>query len=162
MRSNIPLNEIFWENVCKYKELDACWEWIRARDNYGYGEINRHGKHLRAPRVAWELTYGSIPKGMCVLHRCDNPPCVRPSHLYLGTHKDNTKDMVIRGRSKLQLGPHAVKFGQGAHRAKLTQKQVDDIREQRKHGESLKKLAKEFHVSFGTISKISLRTRWKR
>ena len=86
-----PLGERFWIKVQKTPE---CWMWTASTDSDGYGQFD----HNHAHRVAWELTYDPIPPGLHVLHRCDNPPCVRPDDLFLGTPADNTRDMVEKGR----------------------------------------------------------------
>ena len=74
--------------------------WTGTRFASGYGRITQNGKRARAHRVAFELFVGPIPSGMHVLHRCDNPPCVNPSHLFIGTHLDNMRDMEAKGRAK--------------------------------------------------------------
>lgn len=76
----------------------ACWPWTGARTLKGYGEIRVKGVHVRAHRLAWTLLRGRIPDGLSVLHRCDNPPCANPAHLFLGTPLDNTTDMKAKGR----------------------------------------------------------------
>jgi hypothetical protein len=92
----------FWSKVAKTR--DGCWEWAGGMFNSGYGQFCiRHHPYL-AHRVAYELTYGPIPSGSgyhgtCVCHRCDNKSCVNPSHLFLGTHQDNIRDRVAKGRS---------------------------------------------------------------
>jgi len=80
---------------------NVCWEWMAAMDRDGYGRINAGGRdegELRAHRIAWEIANGPIPASIIVCHKCDNPSCVRPSHLYVGTIADNQRDMAARRR----------------------------------------------------------------
>jgi len=87
------------------KCLDDCWEWPGNRDAKGYGYV--FGKQLRRThRVMYELMYGPIPEGMLVCHRCDNPSCMNPSHLFLGTSADNNRDCVAKGR---HISPNKLK-----------------------------------------------------
>ena len=86
--------ERFWEKVDKSGD---CWKWI-AHLLKGYGRFRLNNKTWSAHRVSWTLHYGEIPEGMCVLHRCDNPGCVNPEHLFLGTRTDNMKDRDQKGR----------------------------------------------------------------
>lgn len=79
---------------------DGCWEWAAARINTGYGVINVGGRVLLAHRVSHELFIGPVPAGAEVRHSCDNPPCVNPQHLSLGSHADNMRDMAERGRAR--------------------------------------------------------------
>lgn len=84
-----------------------CWEWTGGRDSRGYGSIRVARTGIGAHRLAWQVAYGPIPPGMAVLHRCDNPPCVRPAHLFLGSQADNNRDMRDKGRhqsSRLSAG----------------------------------------------------------
>lgn len=97
----------FWTKVNKdgpviRPELGSCWVWLASTDSHGYGKVmHPQTKRLvKAHRHSWELEVGPIPPGLWVLHKCDNPPCLRPSHLFLGTHIDNTEDKVKKGRSK--------------------------------------------------------------
>lgn len=75
-----------------------CVEWQGARTASGYGNRFRHGRYVGAHRIAWEETFGPIPEGLCVLHRCDNRPCINPEHLFLGTKGDNIRDAIAKGR----------------------------------------------------------------
>lgn len=93
----VPLDVRFWAKVAKG---DGCWEWTASRNSLGYGNIRVERKRFVAHRVAWALTYGPIPDGLFVCHHCDNPPCCRPDHLFLGTHADNMADMVAKGRCR--------------------------------------------------------------
>ena len=87
----------FWRRVAKG---DGCWLWTGGKNNLGYGRFYVRQVLWRAHRVAWILERGEIPVGLWVLHHCDNPSCVRPDHLFLGTPKDNTADMYAKGRAK--------------------------------------------------------------
>lgn len=89
-----------------------CWEWAAAVDNYGYGKLATVSRTIRqAHRVGYELNVGPIPPGMLVCHRCDNPKCVAPHHLFLGTHRDNSRDMVRKGRQAQQRDPGLIAVG---------------------------------------------------
>lgn len=103
------LADRFWAKVDK-RGPDECWLWTGCRKKaFGYGKIGegRMGQRtLLAHRVSWEITNGSIPDGAMVLHRCDNPPCVNPRHLFLGDQLDNMRDMVSKGRQRYQGRAH--------------------------------------------------------
>lgn len=97
-----PAESRFWPKVDKspgHGPQGECWVWTASTNPDGYGNLN-HGKENRAHRVSWKIHNGPIPPDLQVLHRCDNPPCVRPDHLWLGTHADNMRDMGIKGRRK--------------------------------------------------------------
>lgn len=84
-------------------ELGPCWLWLAATNPSGYGKMSKGGHAaplVAAHRLSWELHYGPVPDGLFVLHRCDNPPCVRPDHLFLGTHDDNMADATAKGRMR--------------------------------------------------------------
>ena len=85
---------------------DECWEWTDGCDGDGYGVVGAGGKTVRAHRVAWEVAHGPIPDGVHVLHQCDNPPCINPAHLFLGTQADNMADKVAKGRPPGQEAQH--------------------------------------------------------
>ncbi len=82
------------------EELGECWIWAAYRDKFGYGQFQcGRSRERRANRIAWILERGPISDGICVLHHCDNPSCVNPTHLFVGTHADNVKDKQQKGRS---------------------------------------------------------------
>lgn len=137
-----PIEERFWAAV-KKASPDECWEWQKSTVPAGYGQIQHNGKNRTAHRVSWELHHGEIPEGMHVLHRCDNRACVNPSHLFLGTHLDNVRDMVKKGRNN----------------RKLTPAQVREIRSIT--GKPHVEIAKQFGVSRSLIGQIRQGTAWK-
>jgi hypothetical protein len=100
-----------------------CWEWQRAKANGGYGRMTVAGRVVRAHRAYWEAINGPVPEGLWVLHKCDNPCCVNPDHLYVGDAADNTRDAVERGRFK----PNTMR-GEANPRHKLTASQAQAIR----------------------------------
>ena len=89
-----------WKRV---ERTPGCWLWTGYRRTTGYGRIGFRGRIDYAHRVAWVVAKGEIPDGMCVLHKCDNPACVRPAHLWLGTQRENMIDKGRKGRSRNQF-----------------------------------------------------------
>lgn len=143
MRNPDPLPDRFWRFVTP---VDGCWLWRGNRNQAGYGQIKvgRKGPSVSAHRLSYELHHGPIPAGLFVLHRCDNPPCVNPDHLFVGTAKDNSDDMIAKGRRAKHVRPHS-------RVRKLTDDQVLAIR---LDGRALYIVAGEFDVSEATISMI--------
>jgi len=92
-----PTIEAFWALVQKGK-LRECWNWKGETEKGGYGKFPNPGKEKRAHRFSYQLHYGRVPPGLFVCHRCDNPTCVNPNHLYAGTAFDNARDASVRGR----------------------------------------------------------------
>lgn len=147
----------FWSKV---RTTDHCWIWIgnRKTNSSGrtYGGFKVKGKMRQAHRVSWEMHRGAIPAGLFVLHSCDNPPCVNPDHLFLGTQKDNALDRDRKGRRE---APQGEKNGF----AKLTSEKVEAIRREYQRGSSLfglKALGIKYCVHSGTIWGIVHRKRW--
>lgn len=96
--TSIPVLERLLNKI-EINDATDCWIWQGGKNNIGYGMIRHDDKMRTTHRVSYEVHKGNIPKGMCVLHSCDNPLCCNPNHLRLGTHKDNTQDMIRKGRS---------------------------------------------------------------
>lgn len=121
----MTVEERFWSKVDKTNE---CWVWLGTRTEFGYGQFRFEGHTRKAHRVAWTLANGPVPNDRPnVLHRCDNPPCVRPEHLFVGTLSDNSQDCAAKGRLRLQQSD-AHHFGTENHRGKLTDEDVAAIR----------------------------------
>lgn len=97
-----PIEDRLWAQV-EIAGPDECWLWRGYLTNGGYGQIGLNYKSITVHRASYEVSIGPIPAGMCVLHRCDVRACVNPAHLFLGTHRDNTQDMVRKGRAHGQL-----------------------------------------------------------
>lgn len=136
----------FWKYVTPAGP-DECWEWQGGRANGGYGKISRgprNGGHIRAHRASYEMHVGPVPDGMFVCHRCDNPPCVNPAHLFLGSPKDNIDDMMRKGRDF-----------RGRGGAKLTDEQVRELREARAAGARIEELSERFGINSGQVSRIA-------
>lgn len=151
-----PLADRFWEKV-DIGSLEECWEWMACCSQDGYGMIKVDGEVMRAPRVAWTLTYDEIPEGLCVCHHCDNPSCCNPDHLYVGTHADNMQDMSRRGR-----GVYPGTRGEDHGPSKLTELEVHEIRRLRnEEGWALRELGMRFSISESNVSAIALYKSWR-
>jgi hypothetical protein len=128
-----------------------CWHWFGAKRE-GYGRLWNCGRVVQAHRYYYEKYVGEIPEGLCVLHRCDNPSCVNPSHLFLGTKKDNTQDALKKGRLKCRW-PKL--YGEQHPQHKLTWDQVREVRKRYSLGRvTQRQLAKEFSVDPMTICNV--------
>lgn len=171
------LDERVWEKVNKngpvpnhQPHLGECWVWIGFRDKKGYGRLNvgyivrgrYHGYPDFAHRVVWELVNGALQPGLCLLHRCDNPACVRPAHLFTGDRADNNRDRYAKGR--YSNCPN----GELVPQHRLTTEQVLEIRAICKPGkcwhsskDSYSDLARKYGVTYHAIRLVVLRKNWK-
>ncbi len=149
------IKERFYRYV---KKTSKCWEWTGAKDVIGYGRINVNNFSKPAHRVAWEIHNGKpIPDGMSVCHKCDNPPCTKKSHLFLGTQFQNSLDCTLKGRNNCVR--------------KLSAKDIPKIREmyanathckeRRKKGFGERAIAKKYGVTGSCIRSVITRTTWK-
>ena len=136
------------ERIEESIEIDqetGCHNWNKCLQNGGYGQMGINGKMKSVHRVSYELHNGKIPVGMCVLHRCDNPKCCNPEHLFVGTHQDNTDDKMAKGRQA----------------SILTLEKVKEIRKKFVEISTCKQLALEYGVCYHTIRDIIANRTWK-
>lgn len=148
-RWKTPMLDRFWFNV---KKTSGCWLWTGKKIG-GYGKIRNKGVEYSAHRYSYEIHKGPIPIGLFVCHTCDNPSCVNPDHLWVGTNHENVLDSCRKGRRAAQHCEHN-------HHAKLTSKQVLLIRRLAKQGIRHKILAKRFSVSQSHISNLARGVFW--
>lgn len=162
MKNELTIEERFWAKVICLG-IEECWEWIGGKARFGYGAFGiKHGESpVPAHRFSWMLTNGPIPDGLWVLHHCDNPPCVNPTHLFLGTREDNMRDMMEKRRHWAHRGFKPITCGEHNGRAKVTSDQVAEIRERYAEGETQTALAPIFGLSRQAIGMIVRRENWK-
>lgn len=156
-RTKEELERDFWECV-DVRGPNDCWEWKlyrKPKPSMSYGTIGYNRKTYYAHRLAWSYKNGPIPKGLHVIHKCDNPPCCNPTHLTVGTVKDNITDCCSKGRNQV---------GSRHYQALLTESKVSEIRRRyrfRGGKDSQASMAKEFGVSQGTIGNVIRGKTWK-
>lgn len=157
---SLHLHDLLWQSVVK---TEACWNYTGSKDHNGYGHIFHLGKHYRAHRLSWEIHFGPIEGHVpghpeleiCVLHRCDNPACVRPDHLFLGHDADNHADMVAKGRHA--HGPALSKAlreslaKRGPKLRKLTPTTIEAIRLAKAGGQVAREIAETYGVGMSTV-----------
>jgi hypothetical protein len=157
----------FWARVDK--SGDGCWPWLGAANTNGYGILEiGGGRRTTAHRVARMLAMGEIPEGLFVCHRCDNPGCMRPDHLFLGTPGDNMRDKAAKGRGNAPTGerhgahtqPDRILRGEARPQAKLTTADVAEIRRRGMAGDAKKAIARDYGVAPRTVRDVVRRRRW--
>lgn len=139
--------------MAKVQKTDSCWNWTARKTPQGYGRFGFTGTNKLAHRVAFELFVGPVGE-LHVLHRCDNPSCVNPSHLFLGTNADNVADKVAKGRTLSSVG---VLNGH----ARLTQSDVLEIRKAHAGGEQRSEIARRFGIVPAYVNQISKKQAWR-
>jgi hypothetical protein len=142
----------FWSYV-EVGGTDDCWEWQASRNNHGYGQLSKakNKSPYKTHRLSWEIHNGEIPTGMSVCHKCDNPPCVNPKHLFLGTHYENMQDAKHKGR----MANNGSAPGEANPAAKLTPAEVSEIRTSYTEGEMPQSyLAKKYGICDDSIAKV--------
>lgn len=166
--------ERFWKRVDKNgttpahkPDIGPCWLWTGAKDNKGYGVTTFEWKYMTAHRAAYMFHHGNLEGAEFVCHHCDNPPCVNPEHLFLGTNRDNTADKVSKQRqSRGEKHSKAIlpgrKRGEAHYSHKLTEQNVLEIRKLWAESKiPLEQLAVRFGVSYGTLERAARGTSWK-
>lgn len=149
-----PAIDRFMDKVKICSEND-CWLWTGATDNaFGYGKFRLNGKSINAHRASFILFNGEIPEGLFVCHKCDNPPCVNPEHLFVGTSEDNNKDRSNKGRT-------ARLDGYLSPSAKLNVPIVLKIREMYENNTTVAKISKLLNISYRTVWDVCNRISWR-
>lgn len=151
MSTNKTPLERFYEKIDR-RNAEGCWVWTGGADKNGYGKFTVDYADLRAHRWAYAHFIGQIPDGMFVCHRCDNPPCANPEHLFLGTNADNTADRHRKGRDAK---------GENGGNTKLTRQQVAQIKAMLALPMKQRDVAKVFGVSHGNIAFIASGKTWR-
>lgn len=158
-----PVSERFWEKVAQ-RGASECWPWL-AGTVRGYGYLQRGGRRggrVLAHRLSWEIHRGPVPDGLLVLHACDNPPCVNPAHLFLGTQGDNHADMTAKGRGYSTFREHPeITRGEANNHAKLNADQVREIRRLAAAGWSRPSIARRFGVTRQNVRCIVTGQTWR-
>lgn len=148
----------FWRKVEKLGP-DECWNWKSTRSHYGHGQFSIHYKKFVSSRISFFIANGEFPNRLFVCHRCDNPSCVNPAHLFLGTQKDNIQDMMAKGRGPAKRVGNRV-LGDSRVGAILTEAKVREIRSKHASGIAMRALGREYGVNRVTIRYVVKRRTW--
>jgi hypothetical protein len=145
--------EKFWKRV-DVRGPDECWPWLIVKMPDEYGRVLHNGKLEGSHRVSFSIANGDIPPGAQILHKCDNPPCCNPRHLFIGTNLDNVRDKIVKGRGNQAKG-------EIHYRAKLTEKNVSSIRSMADRGIAPKEVSNIFGISQDHARNIIKRKIWR-
>lgn len=153
--SKLPIR--FW---VKTELTDTCWIWLGAKYDGNYGCFYWQHRNRRPHRLVWSILFGEMPPDMMVCHKCDNPPCFNPSHLFLGTNADNQADANRKGRHGWRTHPLTRKQGEEVCNAGFTNSQVREIKIELANGASIKEVARRHGIAEYTIRRIKRGENW--
>jgi hypothetical protein len=145
------VSDRFWSKVDATAGAGGCWPWVASLNRTGYGQLSCGRVPRLAHRISWTLHNGPIPRNQHVLHTCDNPACVNPAHLFIGSQADNMRDMAAKGRQAR---------GDRQGQAKITERDVREIRCRAADGETQRSLAHRFGISQVEVQRVCARERW--
>lgn len=151
-RVNTGISNIFYQG-------ERCWEWSAGKEGDGYGAFCVEGKQYKAHRIAWTITNGEIPEGLSVLHHCDNPSCVHPHHLFIGTQRENMRDKILKGRRGNTSPISPSRRVSRKPSRELTYSDRDEIRRRYEAGESSYKIAKDKGICQSRAYRIATQNR---
>lgn len=161
---NGTLEQRFWDKVIP-EPNSGCFLWIGGLSKVGYGVIGRGGGRsagvVYAHRLSFELTYGPIPEGKEICHRCDNRACVNPAHLFLGSRADNMRDAASKGRLSPQAHPERQRRGENHPNALLNDAVVRSIRRLRSKGQSYSEIANRHSIPKSLVAQVAARKTWR-
>lgn len=156
----------FYAKIDRSAGPDSCWPWMAGRNHFGHGQLWEGSRKVLSHRMAYELTFGPIPLGMVICHRCDNPPCCNPAHLFLGTVADNNADRDAKGRASQgdahysRARPEMVPRGEAHGRSRLTETDVRIIRSLLASRVPQHRIAALFGIGQNTVSAIKTGKTW--
>lgn len=144
----------------RIEKINECWEWQGMLNNHGYGVIVTENKRKYAHRESYKEFIGEIPNSKCVCHTCDNPKCINPKHLWIGTREDNNKDTVKKGRHNYGINLIPAMKGEKSPNSKLKNEDIFDIRQMLEKNIKRKEIEKKYKISRGHLSMIANRQIW--